>query len=366
MPALTASPIEHVLVVGGGTVGNTLTVLLRQRGIAVDLVELTDDWSALGSGITLQGNGLRVLRELGRWDEMQANMVTSDGQFGNPFGDDIPAGAGMFRPVLQRILSAAVSDSGADVRLGTTVVSLDDDGRQVTATFTDGTRRSYDLVVGADGIGSKVRSMIGIDIEPVATGMAIWRVHAKRPASVEHRGLEHGGACYIAGYNPTSPTTLYAFLVEDARDRSELPKEIWVDEMRRLAEPYGDPWPEIREDITDPDRIDYRYFDWLLIDDPWNRGRIIVIGDAAHACPPTIAQGAAQGLEDAWVLVELLADRGVVDQQLFDDFMARRFDRVELMVDASVRLCHALLDHEPPEVGGQIMRTAMANFSQRP
>jgi 2-polyprenyl-6-methoxyphenol hydroxylase-like FAD-dependent oxidoreductase len=272
----------------------------------------------------------------------------------------------MFRPVLQRILSAAVSDSGADVRLGTTVVSLDDDGRQVTATFTDGTRRSYDLVVGADGIGSKVRSMIGIDIEPVATGMAIWRVHAKRPASVEHRGLEHGGACYIAGYNPTSPTTLYAFLVEDARDRSELPKEIWVDEMRRLAEPYGDPWPEIREDITNPDRIDYRYFDWLLIDDPWNRGRIIVIGDAAHACPPTIAQGAAQGLEDAWVLVELLADRGVVDQQLFDDFMARRFDRVELMVDASVRLCHALLDHEPPEVGGQIMRTAMATFSQRP
>jgi hypothetical protein len=46
--------------------------------------------------------------------------------------------------------------------------------------------------------------------------------------------------------------------------------------------------------------------------------------------------------------------------------MARRFDRVQLMVDASVRLCHALLDHEPPEVGGQIMRTAMATFSQRP
>ncbi len=76
--------------------------------------------------------------------------------------------------------------------------------------------------------------------------------------------------------------------------------------MRELAAAYHGPWDAIRDDITDADRINYALFESLLIEGPWNRGRAIVIGDAAHACPPTLALGAAMALEDAAVLAEVL------------------------------------------------------------
>lgn len=63
--------VRTVLVIGGGTAGNGLTVLLRKAGIDVDLVEAKTDWNVSGSGITLQGNALRVLREIGVWDQVR-------------------------------------------------------------------------------------------------------------------------------------------------------------------------------------------------------------------------------------------------------------------------------------------------------
>src|SRR5690242_5247165 len=206
------APERHrrtVLVVGGGTVGNALTILLRRAGVAVDLVELDPGWSALGSGITLQGNALQVLHDLGVWDEVSANLETSEavGPFPALGGPAVPPGGGMYRPVLQRILCDAVRASGADVRLGTTVSALEEVGDGVEASFPDGSSRRYDLVVGADGIRSAVRRMIGIPVEPQPTGLAIWRVYARRPEAVRQSGLaHHGGPVYIAGYTLTSPS----------------------------------------------------------------------------------------------------------------------------------------------------------------
>ena len=76
--------------------------------------------------------------------------------------------------------------------------------------------------------------------------------------------------------------------------------------MRELASAYHGPWDDIRATLTDPARVNYTWFETHVLDAPWNRGRAVVIGDAAHCCPPTLAQGAAQALEDAAVLAELL------------------------------------------------------------
>jgi 2-polyprenyl-6-methoxyphenol hydroxylase-like FAD-dependent oxidoreductase len=364
---------KSVLVVGGGLVGNALTILLRRAGVAVDLVELDPDWSALGSGITLQGNALQVLSELGVWAEIEAALEasTQPGPFPSLGGPDVPSGGGMYRPDLQAILCRAVRDSGAEVRLGVTVSALDDDGAGVTATFTDDTSRRYDLVVGADGIRSSVRRMIGIDVEPRPTGLAIWRVYARRPAAAVHSGLAHGRPVYIAGYSPTSPTHLYAYVVEDARDRAEIAALDAAAEMRRVAAGVeGEVWAGIRADMTDPARIDYRYFEYLLVEDPWFRGRTIVVGDAAHACPPTLAQGAAMGLEDASVLARLVAGAEKLDEGVLEEFMRLRYERVRLVVETSVEICRALLD---PGAGidtfalmGRTMHTLAAGTPARP
>ncbi|MBC7271451.1 MAG: FAD-dependent monooxygenase, partial [Streptomyces sp.] len=315
------STARTVLVIGGGAAGNAATVLLRRAGTAVDLVEAKDDWNATaGSGITLQGNALRVLRELGVWERVKASgfgfgsvgITAPDGTVLHVArdlrtgGDDLPATVGMRRPQLQRILIDAVRGSGATVRLGTTTEILGQDADGVSVRFSDGGEGRYDLVIAADGLGSATRAAIGVTDRPEPTGMAIWRVAAPRPAGVVRTDLAYGGPAYIAGYCPTSDTTLYAYVVEANRDRAAIPPETYADEMRRLASAYGGHWPEITAHITDPAQVNYTWFDRLLVEGSWHRGRVVLVGDAAHCCPPTLAQGAALSLEDAWVLAQLL------------------------------------------------------------
>ncbi|MET7650227.1 MULTISPECIES: FAD-dependent oxidoreductase [unclassified Streptomyces] len=369
-----------VLVIGGGASGNALTVLLRRAGITVDLIEAKPDWNVLGSGITLQGNALRVLRELGVWDKVQESGYTFDSvglatPDGHVFhvqqdirtgGEDLPATIGMQRPRLQEILCEAVRASGATVRLGTTADELVQDGTGVTARFSDGSEGRYDLVVAADGLNSLTRAMIGISEKPEPTGMAIWRVAAPRPASVERTDLAFGGPSYIAGYCPTSENTIYAYLVEANRDRASIDPASYADEMRRLAAPYGGAWPEIAASITDPAKVNYTWFDRLLVEGSWHRGRVVLVGDAAHACPPTLAQGAAMSLEDASVLAELLSAEESWDSlDSLDDLLTRyherRIDRVRMVVAASVQLGQWQLDGvRDADVPGLIGRTMSA------
>ncbi|WP_299538572.1 FAD-dependent oxidoreductase [uncultured Streptomyces sp.] len=352
------SRTPSVLVVGGGTAGNSFAVLARRAGMDVDLVEVKEDWNAYGSGITLQGNALRVLREVGVWDRVAEQGASTDGvsivtpagdvvftqQDVRTGGDDLPATVGMQRPALQRILIDAVRASGTRVRLGTTVEKLTQDGSGVDVVFTDGTSGRYDLVVAADGIGSRTRAAIGVTERPEPTGMAIWRAPAPRPAGVERTHLAYGGPAFIAGFCPTGEDTVYAYLVEANRDRASIDPATYADEMRALAAGYGGHWTQIRESLTDPSQINYTWFDRHLVEGDWHRGRVVLVGDAAHACPPTIAQGAAMSLEDVSVLVELLRTHEVWDDALLRRYRSRRIERVRTVVDASVQIGRWQLD----------------------
>ncbi|ORT60727.1 FAD-dependent oxidoreductase [Streptomyces sp. CB03238] len=370
------SHTRTVLVVGGGTAGNGLTVLLRRAGVAVDLVEAKADWNATaGSGITLQGNALRVLREIGVWDQVrdlgfpfhELGIIAGDGTVLHvqkdirTGGDDLPATVGMRRPQLQRLLIDAVRASGAQVRLGTTVTSLHQDEGGVDVRFSDGGEGRYDLVVAADGLNSTTRSLVGMEDRPTPTGMAIWRTPAPRPRHVERTEIAYGGPCFIAGYCPTSEDTVYAYLVERNRDRATLSPSAYAEEMRALAAGYGGAWEEIGASITDSAQVNYTWFDRLLVEGPWHRGRVVLVGDAAHCCPPTLAQGAAMSLEDVSVLAELLTTRADWDDRLFTDYHARRLPRVRTVVDASVQLGQWLLDGvRDADVPGLIGRTMTA------
>ncbi|QYX75160.1 FAD-dependent oxidoreductase [Streptomyces akebiae] len=367
------SRARTVLVIGGGAAGNAVTILLRRGGFAVDLIEARDDWNATaGSGITLQGNALRVLRELGVWEQVQASgfgygsvgITAPDGTVLHVArdirtgGDDLPATLGMQRPRLQQILIDAVRASGASVRLGTTAQILDQDANGVSVRFSDGGEGRYDLVIAADGLGSSTRAAIGITDKPEPTGMAIWRIAAPRPAGVTRTDLAFGGPAYIAGYSPTSDSTLYAYVVEDNRDRASIPPATYADEMRRLACAYGGFWPEITQHIADPAKVNYTRFDRLLVEDSWHRGRVVLIGDAAHCCPPTLAQGAALSLEDAWVLAQLLTATQSWDDALFQAYYERRIARVRPVVEASVQLGQWQLDGvRDADVPGLMART---------
>ena len=357
--------VSNALVIGAGAAGSAAATVLAQGGVSVDLVDAKPAVTALGSGITVQGNALRVLRQLGLYDQVlesgyafntlglrlpdEAGTLVNEMEDVRSGGMDLPATVGMYRPDLAQILIDGATAAGAKLRLRTSATGLAQDADGVGVEFSDGSTRRYDLVVGADGIRSWTRRAIGIDVEPAPVGMGIWRVFAKRPDSVTRTDLIFGGRCYIAGYCPISQDALYAYLVEDYQDRSALSAEEGLAVMRELAGGYHGPWDEIRANMTDPSRVNYTSFDSHLVPSPWNRGRVVLIGDAAHSCPPNLVQGAAQALEDAAVLAELVLARADLEG-VWPDFMARRYDRVKIVVDSCLQLCEWLLAGERGDV----------------
>ena len=371
--------VRRVLVAGAGLAGTATATGLAAAGVDVDLIEVKPEITTVGSGITMQGNGLRELRRLGVLDEVlaagypfsdlglrapdPAGTLIAEFPDARTGGDDLPATLGMPRPDLARIMADRAVAAGAKLRYGTSVLSLAQDESGVDVTFSDGSAGRYDLLIGADGIKSATRGMLGIDVAPRSSGMGIFRAFGPRPASVTRTDLYYGGPAYIAGYCPTGADSLYAYLVEDATDRSSLTPEERLAAMRALAEHYHGPWDDIRATLTDPSVISYTIIESLIVPAPWNRGRIVLIGDAAHACPPTLAQGGAPALEDAAVLTELLLSHDAPDDVLWAAFTARRFDRARTVVEASNQLAQWQLDHVQGDLPG-LMATISALVSQ--
>lgn len=368
--------VSKVAVVGAGVTGLATAIRLAQAGVAVDVFDAQPEPSTLGSGITLQGNALRVFDALGVWEQVRAAGFAFEGLTlrapgpGAPVvaelpdvktgGPDYPAAMGMYRPDLARIMLARAAEVGARVRFGVRVTGVEDVGADAVEVVADGNPIGvYDLVVGADGLHSAVRALIGIDTTPQPTGMGIWRSFVSRPAEVQRSELYYGGPVYIAGYTPTGQDTMYAFLVEKAQDRFAVADEEAARIMLDQSQAYHGPWESIRADLAGNAHVNYTWFTQHIVDAPWNRGRTVIVGDAAHSCPPTIAQGAAQGLEDAFVLTELLAGRDRVDQAMWDEFHARRLPRAHAVVQASVQLGQWQIDGDrDADAGGLIFGIA--------
>lgn len=370
-------PVRRVLVVGGGTAGSVLTLALRRHGLDVVLVERQSEWRAIGHGLTIQGNALRALAEVGVVAEVVAagapfdrlRMRTADGQLVQEVlspplgGPDLPATMGSMRYLLQDVLSRHVHASGADVRLGTGVQAIEDGAAQVVVTFSDGTTDTFDLVVGADGQHSTVRSLAGITARHEPVGMAIWRLEGPRPPGMDCAELYYGGPRYKAGYAPISPTRMYAYVLDEDRRLESYGDRPLHELMAERAAGYGGLWRAIRESMGPDSAIDYRSLEALLVEGPWYRGRVLLIGDAAHSCPPMLAQGAAMAAEDAVVLAQLIGD-GQPLQQVLDTFMDRRQERAAMVVRNSVQLARWEIQPDTPGADpASLMHAAMTELA---
>jgi 2-polyprenyl-6-methoxyphenol hydroxylase-like FAD-dependent oxidoreductase len=250
---------------------------------------------------------------------------------------DVPAVAGMMRPELHRILADAATEKGTSVRTGTRVVSLEQTDDAVNVELSDGSKEAYDLVLAADGLRSQIREMVfGNEApKPNALGQVVWRALLRRPASVTGE-YQFYGPGLKTGFTPLGPDKMYQFLVQPFDTDLPTPEER-PGQMRELLAPFGGSVAEVRDEITDPDKVDVRKLYWLIMPPPWYRGRVLLIGDAAHSTTPQLAMGGAIALEDGIVLGELLASESDLETAL-EKFMERRYERCKMVVENSVQL----------------------------
>jgi 2-polyprenyl-6-methoxyphenol hydroxylase-like FAD-dependent oxidoreductase len=348
-------------------------IQMRKAGVVVDLVEIDATWRVYGAGITITGPTLRALRTVGVLNEVLAQGATWSGaKVHDKAGkllesvtfprltEDLPATGGVMRPVLHKILSAKTLAAGVNVRLGISVAEIGDRGGRVEVTFTDGTVGDYDLLIGADGIFSKMRSKVFPEAaKPQFTGQVVYRLLAERPPGFDGSHFFMGEDCKV-GFSPVSATHMYMFALHPA---SENP---WVDprdQPQRLYEAmdgFGGIVPLIRETVrtSNAHTVNYRPLEVLLHPSPWHRGRVVLIGDAAHATTPHLASGAGMAIEDAIVLADEIQSRSSLDEAL-RNFMARRFARCRLVIDNSVKLGQIEMSHGSPIEHTRLMTEAL-------
>ncbi|MDT8860191.1 FAD-dependent monooxygenase [Alkalihalobacillus sp. MEB130] len=340
------SNVKKVLIVGGGIGGLSTAIALENAGIKTEIVEIQKEYNVYGVGIILQSNAIRVLDDLGVLEEVVARgksyekLQMCSGQ-GHVF-HELPAQAagkhkincGISRRELHNILYAEAMKKGVNIRLGLTVDVIQDNEDTVFVEFTDGSIGEYDLVVGCDGVNSKVRNMLFGEQKPQYVGQAVWRYTMKRPKEMPDALIMTFGKKNKAGIVPMSEDTVYVFVVTTEPENEWKPEDQLHVLMKETLDEFGGFIPELRDQIVDPKGVVYRPISTLLMDKPWNSGRTLIIGDAAHATTPHMAMGAAIAIEDAIVLANMLKEDLPMTETL-NSFVERRFERCKLVVDTS-------------------------------
>jgi 2-polyprenyl-6-methoxyphenol hydroxylase-like FAD-dependent oxidoreductase len=345
--------VKRVLIVGGGIGGLALSIALRKAGIDVEIVEIMQKWTVYHVGIIAQSNLLRALVSLGLADDCVAagysysgvRFCDADGNLINEFpsvqlaGPNYPAFLGVTRPALHNVLSAASQRSGAIIRLGVTVAQMVQSDSSVAVQFSNGRAGDYDLVVGADGIHSKIRSLVfGEQLAPKFTGEGVWRYNVSRPPEVDYGSIYATREGPKAGLIPLTQDTAYIFRIGPEPGNPRFPQEQLAALMRDRLRGFGGTIGKIASrEILDPNLVVYRPLETVMVPSPWYHGRIVLIGDAAHAITPHLGQGAAQAVEDAVVLAEVVARTEPLAESL-DVFMHRRYERCKLILDASLQI----------------------------
>jgi FAD-dependent urate hydroxylase len=206
------------------------------------------------------------------------------------------------RADLQRVLLTAV---GGEVRYDTAVRDLDIVERSVTVDFSDGSRAAYDLVIGADGRRSTIRQKAGLGGAATPIGQIVYRsVVSGGPSLSDWTALLGRRAAFVA--MPMGGGRLYCYADESAAAGAPTPADPKA-RVRELFGSYGGPVPAILDAM---EKVQVARTDEVVLD-AWSRGPVLLVGDAAHATAPTLAQGAAMAFEDAVVLGESL--RGADD-----------------------------------------------------
>ena len=304
-----------VLIVGGGIAGLTLAGALQRIGVNCQLAERSDTWAPVGAGIILGVNAMAVMRrfDLAHDLEDQAwaleGMTITDAKNRHLIRTNLAElrprfgiSLALHRAVLHEALLSAARD--VPIRMGTTVDSLEETGESVRARFSDGSEDSFALVVGADGLHSQIRSLIFGDVPLRYSGYTCWRMVVESD-EMEASAQEMWGRGKRFGAVHIDAQRIYCFAVVNAEAGRPDPAPGRLQRLRQQFSEFAGPVPSLLASLKEPDQLIQNDL-YEVLHTPWYRGRVVLVGDAAHGMTPDMGQGAAMALEDIAVLIESL------------------------------------------------------------
>jgi 2-polyprenyl-6-methoxyphenol hydroxylase-like FAD-dependent oxidoreductase len=325
-------------------------------------VERNPDRRALGAGLLVQANGMLVLRRLGMDDAVrQAGTAVRRWMFVDQQGEalsetdledlwgDVGPCVGIARAGLQQVLVEGAA--ATPCRLGTSITSLVEDDRRVSVTFTDGSTGDYDLVVGADGIHSVVRDHAMGKVVPTFAGQIVWRSLAPmRLPGAPSVQFWLGDGCFF-GMCSVGDGRTYGF-GNTAHQRHHDPVEGRLGRLRDRFAAFGPGVKEYLGRLGSDEQVHCSPIEWVE-QERWHTGRVVLIGDAAHASSPFMGQGGCMALEDAWVLAEVLRAAPTV-QSALATYAERRRPRVDWVQRESLAVAEGF--RMPPQVRNGVLR----------
>ena len=381
-----------VIVVGAGMGGLSAAIALRRTGHDVDVYERVVENKPVGAAISLWSNGVKCLNYLGLEQEVAAlggrmdSMAYRDGFTGETMCEfslaPVTEQTGQRPyPVARADLQAMLMDAfGRDrIFLGMEMVAIADDGEQATVTFANGETATGDLVVGADGIRSRAREyVLGAPVERRYAGYVNVNglVPVDETIAPATQWTTYVGDGKRVAVMPVAEGRFYFWFdvvvpageeYERSRAREMLGKHFagWAEPVQRLIESL-DPATTNRVEIYDIDPFH-----------TWVRGRVALLGDAAHGTTPDIGQGGCSAMEDAVVLAQSLATNTISVEDSLVRYQNRRAERAgELVLRARKRadvthgkdpaVTQAWYDELRREDGSGIIRGIVGNIVGNP
>ena len=330
----------RVLITGGGIGGLTLASFFRRFGFSYELIEKTAEWKPIGAGLTLTPNALRVFDRIGLVEallEKGNELYTGDvlDERGNTLTHidyrflkekyGFPT-LGIHRTALHEVLVAAMGP--AQVRTGITIDRLENGPKGATATFSDGSAGTYDLVVGADGIYSQLRAHCNGAIAPRYAGYAGWSFVVPNEAGFPGRHVVNQlGKGRRFGVIPIGREQLYCWASTHAPRQDPALRALDYQGVQALMAGMGGHIPAILQSLR-PDTPLYLGDAEDVHVAQWYRQSVVLLGDAAHAITPNLGMGASMAVEDAWVLTQCLHRANSIPDALLA-YEMRRKPRVE-------------------------------------
>ena len=343
----------RILVIGAGLGGLTAALALRKAGFSVDVHEAAPQLGEVGAGLTLSRGAQSVFRHVGVQDAVARFCTPSTGfpfvhyrsgavlagtlDHGTGLADD--GAADISRQCHRADLHGVLAEAVGDVQLDHRLIDIEETANGVLARFADGSVAEGDALIAADGVRSVARGILLGERAPRFTGQMAYRFLVDRAVAAPF--LEHGrGAVFLGPGATFNRYTLRAGNVLNCVGIAAT--DAWVDEgwstpatRAEVLTTFAGWHPAVTGLIGVADRL----IKWGIFDHPplpqWSRGRVTLLGDAAHAMLPFLGMGAAMAIEDAMVLARSFAAEGDT-ARAFARYEAARLPRTTLIQAKSV------------------------------